>query len=307
MSGLRGHLEDYLVMRRALGFELERAGALLAQFVAFAEDTGADVITVELALAWAHLPKDAKPIWVARRLEVVRRFARHVAVLDPRNEVIPTDLFAVRVTRRPPYLYAPEEIAALMKAASQLANPLKAATFETLIGLLACTGLRAGEAMRLDRSDFDTERGLLTVRNSKFNKSRQVLLHPTTVNALCGYGRRRDELCPAPRAPALLLSITGARLGHPVLQRTFACLLRETGIGASAPRRPRVHDLRHSFSVATLLRWYRDGGDVAVRMPALSTYLGHVDPASTYWYLQATPELLRMAADRLEATFGGAR
>jgi len=307
MSGLRGHLDDYLVMRRALGFKLERAGALLAQFVEFIDDNGADVITIELALAWARLPKDAKPIWVARRLEVVRRFAGHVAVVDPRSDVIPTDLFAVRVTRRAPYLYAPEEIAALMEAASKLVNPLKAATFESLVGLLACTGLRAGEAMRLDRSDFDAEHGFLTVRDSKFHKSRQVLLHPTTVDALRRYSRRRDELCPSAHAPALFLSSTGARLGHPVLQPTFVGLLRESGVGASAPSRPRVHDLRHSFSVATLLRWYRDGGEVAVRMPALSTYLGHVDPGSTYWYLQATPELLGMAADRLEAAFGSER
>jgi integrase/recombinase XerD len=307
MSALRQHLEDYLAMRRALGFRLERAGALLAQFVTFAEEEGTDVLTVQLALAWARLPQGASPIWVARRLEVVRRFARHLAVLDPANEVIPTDLLAVRVTRRTPYLYSPEEIAALMSVATQLKNPLKAATFETLVGLLACTGLRAGEAMRLDRGDFDAERALLTVRNSKFNKSRQVLLDATTVEALRRYGRRRDELCPSPRTPALFLSSTGARLGHPVLQPTFVGLLRDSGVGTSAPRRPRVHDLRHSFTVATLLRWYRDGGDVAARMPALSTHLGHVDPGSTYWYLQAAPELLGLAADRLEAAFGDRR
>ncbi len=135
MSALRCHLEDYLAIRRALGFKLERAGALLAQFVTFVEDNGADVLTVELALAWARLPVGARPIWVASRLEVVRRFSRHLAVLDPRNKVIPTDLFVVRVTRRTPYLYSPEEITALMEAARQLPNPLKAATFETLVGL----------------------------------------------------------------------------------------------------------------------------------------------------------------------------
>jgi integrase/recombinase XerD len=307
MSGLRRHLEDYLEMRRALGFKLERAGALLAQFVAFAEDSGADAITVELALAWARLPEGAQPTWVARRLEVVRIFARHLAILDPTNEVIPTDLLAVRTFRRPPYLYSPGEIAALMDAASNLANPLKAATFETLIGLLACTGLRAGEAMRLDRGDFDDAEGVLVVRNTKFNKSRQVPLHPTTVDALRRYGRRRDELCASPRTPALFLSSTGTRLGHPVLQPTFVRLLHTSAVGATAPRCPRVHDLRHSFTVTTLLRWYRDGGDIAVRMPSLSTYLGHVDPSSTYWYLQAAPELLALAADRLEATFGDLR
>jgi integrase len=307
MSVLRQHLEDYLEMRRALGFKLERAGALLAQFVAFAEDNGADAITVELALAWARLPKGAQRTWVARRLEVVRIFARHLAVLDPTNEVIPIDLLAARTFRRPPYLYSPGEIAALMEAASNLANPLKAATFETLIGLLASTGLRAGEAMRLDRGDFDADEGVLVVRNTKFNKSRQVLLHPSTIDALRRYGRRRDELSAAPRAPALFLSSTGARLGHPVLQPTFVRLLRASGVGATAARRPRVHDLRHSFTVGTLLRWYRDSGDVAARMPSLSTYLGHADPSSTYWYLQAAPELLALAADRLEATFGDLR
>lgn len=307
MSALRGHLEDYLAMRRALGFKLERAGALLAQFVTFAEERGAERCSVDLALAWARLPVGARPMWVARRLEVVRRFSRYLAVIDPANTVIPTDLFTVRVTRRVPYLYAPEEITALMEAARQLRNPLKAVTFETLLGLLACTGMRVGEAMRLDRSDFDADRAVLIVRNSKFNKSRQVLLDPTTVEALRRYGRLRHELCPAPRAPALLVSSTGARLGHPVLQPTFAGLLKVSGVGRSALRRPRVHDLRHSFTVATLLRWYRDGGDVAMRMPALSTYLGHVDPSSTYWYLQAAPELLRAAADRLEARFGDGR
>jgi integrase len=184
---------------------------------------------------------------------------------------------------------------------------LKAATFETLVGLLACTGLRAGEAMRLDRGDVDAGQALLIVRNSKFAKSRQVLLHDTTVAALGRYGMRRDELCPSPQAPALFLSSTGARLGHAVLQPTFVDLVRRSGVGQSALRRPRVHDLRHSFTVATLLGWYRDGADVAARMPALSTYLGHVDPSSTYWYLSASPELLALAADRLEVAFGDRR
>jgi integrase len=194
-----------------------------------------------------------------------------------------------------------------MAAARKLKHPLKAATFETLIGLLACTGLRAGEAMGLDRADFDAEDALVTVRSSKFNKTRQIMLHATTVDALRRYGRRRDELCPSRRTSALFVSSTGARLGHPVLQSTFVSLLRDSGVGRSAPRRPRVHDLRHAFTVATLVGWYRDGGDIAVRLPALSTHLGHVDPASTYWYLSASPELLRRAADRLETAFGDRR
>jgi integrase len=307
MTVLRHQLDDYLAMRRALGFKLERAGALLAQFVAFAEQAGVDVVTIEVSLAWAGSPKGASPVWVAKRLAVVRRFARHLAVLDPANEVPPDDLLAVRVNRPTPYLYSPEEITALMVAAGELANPLKAATFETLIGLLACTGLRAGESMRLDRDDFDVGQALLTVRGSKFGKSRQVLLHRTAVEALRRYGLRRDQLCPSPKTPALFVSSTGARLCHAVLQPTFAGLLRRSGVGSSAPRRPRVHDLRHSFTVATLVHWYREGHDVASRMPALSTYLGHVDPSSSYWYLSASPQLLGLAAERLESAFEDGR
>ena len=302
---LRHGLEDYLAVRRALGFRLVRQGALLAQFVTFIEAAGSEVVTVELALAWARLPKGASPTWVSRRLSAVRGFSRQLAVLEPTSEVIPADLLVVAVTRPTPYLYSPEEITALMATAKDLANPLKAATFEAFLGLLACTGMRAGEAMRLDRGDFDASTGLLNIWGSKFGKSRQLVLHPSTVAALCRYLRRRDRLCPSPPTPALFLSSTGGRLCHAVLQPTFRDLLRRSGVGASSPRRPRVHDLRHSFCVTSLLCWYRENQDVAANMPALSTYLGHVNISSTYWYLSGAPELLRLAADRLEATFGG--
>jgi integrase len=302
---LRQRLEDYLALRRELGFTLVREGDLLGQFVAFAEAAGSEVVTSELALAWARLPEGANPIWVSRRLTVVRGFSRHLAVLDPTSEIIPVDLLVARVTRPTPYLYSPVEITALMATAKDLANPLKAATFETLLGLLACTGMRAGEAMRIDRGDFDPGAGLLNIWGSKFGKSRQLILHPSTVAALRRYLRRRDQLCPSPPTPALFVSSTGRRLCHAVLQPTFRDLLRRSGVGAPNQRRPRVHDLRHSFCVASLLRWYRQGDDVAAHMPALSTYLGHVNISSTYWYLSSSPELMRPAADRLEATFAG--
>jgi integrase/recombinase XerD len=182
---------------------------------------------------------------------------------------------------------------------------LKAATFATLIGLLAVTGLRGGEAMHLDRSDLDTAQGLLTVRGSKFGKSRLVPLHHTTVDALHAYGARRDQLCPSPATSSLFVSTTGARLCHAVLQPTFRDLLQRCGIARTTSGcRPRVHDLRHSFAVGTLLQWYRDGVDVQAQMPLLSTYLGHVDPGATYWYLTGVPDLFALAADRLQATFG---
>jgi integrase len=305
MSELGRHVEEYLALRRAVGFKLASAGRLLAHFAGFAEQAGVHTVTVDVAVAWAALPANASPVWVAKRLCVVRGFARYLTTVDADAEVPPADLLPARARRTTPYLYSDADVAALMTAARALADPLKSATFETLIGLLATTGLRGGEAMRLDQDDVDWVQGLLTVRNTKFGKSRQVHLHETTLQALQGYCVRRDELCPSPATASLLVSTSGARLCHATVQPTFSLLLRQGGVGrVGASPRPRIHDFRHSFAVRTLLRWYRDGDDVQARMPALSTYLGHVDPASTYWYLSAAPELLALAARRLEATFG---
>jgi integrase len=218
------------------------------------------------------------------------------------------ELLPASKSRPAPYLYRDEEIVALMRAAGALRPPLRAATFRTLIGLLACTGLRIGEALRLDRDDVDPTDGLLIVRDSKFGKSREVLLHSTTVAALDGYGRIRDRLCPHPKERSLFITTRGTRIAHPTIYLPFRTLLKQAGITHSVPgRHVRVHDLRHSFAVRTLLGWYRDGGDVQARMPLLSTYLGHVDPAATYWYLSAAPELLALGADRLEQAEGARR
>jgi integrase/recombinase XerD len=305
MSALGRHVEEYLALRRALGFKLERTGRLLADFVGFAERAGVATVTIEVAAGWAGLPANASPVWIAQRLGVVRVFARYLAAIDPDAEIPPADLLPGRARRITPYLYSDADIAALMAAARMLANPLKAATFETLIGLLAATGLRGGEAMRLDRQDLDWGQGLLIVRDTKFGKSRQVHLHDTSLEALRGYGVRRDRLCPWPPTASLFVSTSGARLCHATVQPAFRRLLVQAGVGPRAGSgRPRIHDLRHSFAVRTLLRWYQNGEDVQARMPALSTHLGHVDPGATYWYLSAAPELLALAAQRLEATFG---
>jgi integrase len=304
MNGLRHHIEQYLSLRRALGFKLERAGRLLADYAGFAEQTGTDTVTVDAAVAWASLPAQASPVWAAQRLGVVRSFARYLHTVDATAEIPPADLLDARIRRATPYLYSDAEIAALMAAAATLPHPLRAATFATLIGLLAVTGLRASEAMRLDRGDIDPAQGLLTVRDTKFGTSRQLYLHSTTLDALAHYGRRRDLLCPSPATPSVFVSTSGARLCHATIQPTFRRLLDQAGVGQDGARRPRIHDLRHSFAVRTLLRWYRDGHDVQERIPALSTYLGHVDPGATYWYLSGSPQLLALAAERLESTFG---
>ncbi|MGH3561427.1 MAG: tyrosine-type recombinase/integrase [Mycobacterium sp.] len=301
MSALAEALRDYLSMRRALGFKLDRTGQLLDQFVAYADQAGADHVTAELALAWATQPAGADPSWHGARLSAVRGFARHLCALDPATQVPPPDVLPQRSRRRVPYLYSEAEIAALLAAARGLRSPLRAATYTTLIGLLAATGMRVGEAIALDSDDVDLHDGLIVVRHSKFGKSRQLPLHPTTIRALSDYAATRERLCPAPRTSAWLVSTTGTRLIYNNVHEVFHRLTEQVGLRPPSPRcRPRPHDLRHAFAVTTLLGWYRDGGDVAARLPLLSTYLGHARPGDTYWYLSAAPELLAEAARRLE-------
>jgi integrase len=305
MSALRRDLDDYLAIRRALGFKLERAGLLLADFVAHLEANEADTITTDAALAWATLPPNGASNWGAQRLSVVRSFARHLHAIDPTHEVPPPGLLPGRSHRATPYLYADRDIAVLMAAARGLRAPLRAATFETLVGLLAVTGLRIGEALRLDRDDVDLVNGVLVIRLSKFGKSREVPLHPSTVDALAAYTRERDRLCRRPVDRTFFVSTAGTRLLYCNAHLAWLELVRRAGLQPrSATCRPRPHDLRHSFAVRTLLGWYPDGADVHARMPLLSTYLGHVHPGTTYWYLSAAPELLTLVVARLDATIG---
>lgn len=305
MTGLSGHVADYLELRRGLGFKLEKEAHLLADFADFAERAGTATVTVDTAVTWAALPAGATPIWIAQRLGMVRQFARYLHTVDADAEIPPVGLLSTRTARSTPFLYSQADIAALIRAARALPHPLRAATFATLIGLLSATGMRGGEAMRLDRHDVDWERGALTVRDSKFGKSRLLPLHASTIDALADYRVQRERLCPTPRTASFLVSTSGARLCHATVQPTFRLLLRQAGVSHQVPgARPRLHALRHSFAVRTLLGWYQDGEDVQARIPALSTYLGHVDPSATYWYLSAAPELLTLAAARLDATFG---
>lgn len=303
MSALAEALDDYLSMRRALGFKLERAGQLLGGFVAHAERAGAEHVTLELALAWATQPAGTDPSWHAARLSAVRGFARYLSALDPATEVPPPDMLPHRPQRLVPYLYSPAEIAALLAAARDLRLPLRAATYATLIGLLAVTGMRVGEAIALDRDDVDLRHGLIVVRHSKFDKSRQLPVHPSTTRALSDYAATRDRHCPTRRTPAWFVSTAGTRLIYANVHEVFHRLTQQAGLQARSPRcRPRPHDLRHAFAVASLLDFYRDGGDVAARLPLLSTYLGHTHPGDTYWYLSAAPQLLAQATRRLERT-----
>ncbi|WP_375474360.1 tyrosine-type recombinase/integrase [uncultured Jatrophihabitans sp.] len=305
-TALHDALGDYLAMRRALGYRLVRPEKLLNQFLDHLDATGVTIVTSEASLAWSRLPAGGDGNWWAYRLSVVRGFATYLHTLDPATEIPATDLLPWRARRASPYLYSTADIAALLTAADSLSTPLRRATIATLIGLLAVTGMRVGEALALDRADIDLRRGLLVVRHGKFNKSRELVLHPSTVAGLRGYLRERDRMHPTPTSPALLISTAGTRLLYCNVHWTFHRLVQQAGLTArSASCRPRIHDLRHSFAVASMLDAYAAGQDGQTRLTLLSTYLGHVDPAGTYWYLSASPELLALAGQRLERPRAG--
>jgi integrase len=300
-------LAEHLDLRRKLGFKAEREAWLLTKFVSFLRAEQSAFVTIELALAWAKQPADAHPSWWASRLSVARGFAKHAHLINARHQVPPRDLLPRYYRRATPSIYSSEEIARLLRAAREMPSritkglPFRRATYETLFGLVAATGMRIGEVIRLDDGDVDWANQLVVVRESKFGKSREVVLHESVMRALLRYVKQRDRAHPHPRSPSFFVSLAGTRLIYNNVHGTFARLLRLAGIHRS---KARVHDLRHTFVVRTILQWHRQGVDVDSRMPALSTYVGHRDPSATYWYLSATPELMVLVGRKLERALG---
>ena len=305
MTDLRALIAEYLSVRRSLGYKLKWDGLLLAEFADFCERGGATTVTTDIALAWAKTPVGCSSSWWANRLTVVRVFARYLQAIDPSAEVPPVGLIRDRNRRATPFLYSDRDIASLMAAAHGLSSPLVATTFKTLIGLLSVTGLRVGEAIRLNRADVCWEQELLRINRSKFNKTREVPLHASCVERLRAYAGRRDLECAKPNSASFFVSELGHRLHYPRVQQTFATLVSQVGLVPRSDRcRPRLHDLRHTFAVRTLLGWYQAGVAVEPKLQLLSTYLGHSSPQATYWYLSATPQLFALVGKRLEESMG---
>src|SRR4051812_2091295 len=306
MSTLRQAAEQYLQLRRDLGYKLRETGRRLGDFVAFSERGGASHVTTDLALRWAQQPAGGQPATRAARLPIVRRFALWLNAADRRTEVPPPGLLPGRYLRKRPYIYSDSEIRDLIRAAGQLSSAagLKGRTYATLFGSLAVTGMRVSEVVALDREDVDLDEGILRIRRTKFGKSRLVAVHDSTRQVLAEYARERDRIVRRPAAPAFFLSEGGNRVTACAARFNFAKVSREVGLRAPTAGRhgrgPRLHDMRHRFAVCTLLRWYRAGLDVEREIPKLATYLGHVHVNETYWYLEAVPELLELAARRLE-------
>jgi len=268
-TDLNRHVEDYLRLRRSLGFKLVREGAVLPQFVTWLHATGAETITVDAAVAWASSAPGVSPISKVHRLGAVRGFARYLRTIDPATEIPPADVFARPAHRATPYLYSPDEVRALLEAADILRPVIRAATHRVLLGLIAVTGLRLGEAVSLRCDNVDLTDGVLTVSGWKASPERLVPLHPSTTEELREYAEARDQRFPTPRTDTFFVSSVGTPLTDSRVEATFNRLTATIGI-RTATVRPRIHDLRHSFAVARLLDWYRCGQDPARKMAVLS-------------------------------------
>jgi integrase len=303
MKSLKQAAEDYIRMRRHLGYKMRHEERRLKRFVSFMELHKTSYITTKLALMWATEPADAQGSTWAERLMCVRVFARYCSGADPRTEVPPLGVLPFRAQRATPYLYSEEEIRRLMEAARGLppSGGLRGLTYRCLFGLLTVTGLRISEALALMRDDVDLPNGLLTIRGAKFGKSRLVPIHASACRALARYAQQRDALLNPPYAANFLLGSSGRPPEVSTVRRVFYQLSRQTGLrGPSDRRGPRLQDFRHRCATEILLKWYQAGEDVERRLPVLSTFLGHGHVSDTFWYLSGSSELLAQAARRLE-------
>jgi integrase len=307
MNTLRQAVKEYLDLRRNLGFKLREAGKGLLDFVTYMEQHRASYITQSLALSWAQQPSGVQPAYWARRLSFVRGFARYRSASDSRTQIPAQGLLPFQPKRARPYLYSDDEIKSLLSAALEMPyrferGALRPWVFHCLFGLLSASGLRIGEARNIELQDVDLEAAVLTIRGTKFGKTRLVPLHRSTCKVLADYiARRRRHWAKRPVSSYLFVSSRGNRLDGGDIHRTFYALSRQIGLrGPCDSHGPRLHDMRHRFATKTLVTWYRAGQDPERRLPLLSAYLGHVHVADTQWYLSGSPELMREAMRRLE-------
>lgn len=309
MNTLHEAVDDYLELRRGLGYKMRHAALLLPRFVKFMDERQAIHITTQLALQWAQAPS-VKRAESAQRLCVVRGFARYRSASDILTEIPQRDLLPYRCSRAKPYLYSEEEVQCLLDAALRLptawpSTPLRPWVFHCLLGLLTVTGLRISEAMNLQVDDLNLEEAVLKVRAAKLGRWRLVPIHSSTCTAMAEYLDRRTRFFDRPISQFVFVNRCGNRLDIGHVHRTFYALSRQVGLRApDASKGPRIHDFRHRFALQSLMRWYESGQDPAQRLPVLSTYLGHVCVACTYWYLTSSPQLMTHAMARLERRWG---
>lgn len=303
MTPLQRHAQDYLTLRQSLGHKMAHAVRGLPGFIAYLEQEHLPTVTTAAAVSWAQAtPQQPAPLAQQQRLSIVRGFARFMVGVDPTTEIPPADLLVHHRERRTPFIYSREDIQLLMGTVHRTCPvPFRAQAFTTVIGLLGVTGLRVGEALRLTDEDVDWKHSLIVIRTTKFGKSREVVVEPSTLKALAHYVAARNQQVPNPSTSHLFVTERGKPLAYARVGEAFRKAIRTSGIGTTAPSPPHLHDLRHAFAVRTLIEWHRQGVDVEAWLPRLSTYLGHTDPRDTYWYLTAVPELLQLAAGKVAA------
>ena len=299
MNDLKKAARDYINVRRSLGYKLQRAPALLSDFVSFLKENETDHITIHLAVQWAQGKAGVQPAEAAQRLTCVRGFARYWSATDPRTQIPPWGLLPHRPKRARPYLYSEDEVQRLLKATRALGG-LPGLTYECVFGLLSVAGLRISEVLNLRPSQVDLEQGVLVIVGTKLGRSRLVPIHASTQKILARYSRQRDRSF-ARDLSYFFVSRRANRLDGGQVRRIFYRVSRRIGLrGPNASHGPRLHDFRHLFAIKTLIGWYRSGQNVEQRLPVLSTYLGHVHVSDTYWYLSACPELMGLAVARFE-------
>lgn len=299
-------VQRYLAHRRKAGFQLLIEGQQLERFASFAEQCSHQgPLTRDLAVRWATASRGNRALTAARRIEVLRGFARFCRQFEPATDVPPLRLFGPGHRRLTPHIYTDIEIGQLLDATATLhpLGGLRGACCRAVFGLIAASGLRLSEAIGLERPDVDLERGLLLIRRGKFGKSRWVPLHASTTEALRHYAERRDRECGRARSSAFFLGERGRPAQVDSVEYAFRLLRQRLKWHARGDHRfPRIHDLRHTFVCRTLQRWYAEGIDIDSRILALSTYIGHAKVSDTYWYVTAAPELMAVAAERFERT-----
>jgi site-specific recombinase XerD len=298
-------LKDYLAMRRKLGFKLKKHEETLRGFLNFFENRKDTYLTTELALKWARKPKNTDPAWWTERLSMLRGFAAYWKTIDPRTEVPSLHILLPQYKRPTPHIYTDQQITQILVATRKLPSK-DSYTYWTLFGLLLATGMRIGEALTLDNKDVDLKQGVITIRDTKLNKSRILPLHKTTSQVLKRYVQQRNKRFPTRRNKSFFAIVDGRRPSHAVVWKMFKQVLLSTGILEPSQKRvPRLHELRHTFAVRALTEFYKNGQDIDSKIHALSTYLGHKDIGCTYWYLTAVPELMGQVLCRLEKKIGG--
>lgn len=308
MTSLRKHANDYINLRRKLGFKLIEAERLINNFITFIENENSSFITIKSAFNWAKKPKNILRSCWGTRLSVIRKFSCYVKTIDLRNEIPPFGLLNYKHQRSKPYIYSDDEILKLLKASLLLKSNqnIRAHTYYTIFGLLAVTGLRISELTSILISDVDFIEGRLIIRKTKNRKSRIIPIHKSTLQVLRRYLYFRNKIEAKNKSSNFFISEEGTNITNFTVRNTFIKLSRKISLRKSTDSfGPRLHDFRHTFAVRTIIQWYKEDADVEVQMPILSTYLGHVKPSDTYWYLSLVPELVALAGKRFEKYYMG--